>query len=629
MNRTDSVVYVGAVVLGLLSVALGAVREARGAIPPDTGYAARQKRAITAKLTGTVPIREYQDTEYLRCVSDAVSLALHLEAHHRGYPKGIAPAEGARIAEHLAGVFHAKRKTNWDSGERGAVLAYSLHRHGRHWPKSTRDALRIWLESVGSLRTDQVLNGTIDMVCGLLLAGEALGKTGDGAALWQRGAAALDDLFEHTRYRHNRELNGTMYSVRHLASLLWLQSLQDPVYRTKARILLESELLVHAHSYLPGGAMLPPRCRDYGGGLQPGRATRLTGALLQLLIGDPQVDDAILDDAYEHVRAGALTDPTAYQVPQVIRSVFLDKGNGYTFRTRIFPILAGIAPQHVYDFGHGPVFPLQMVVLPDGTGGFGGSYGGFHQNIPVLSGLIARNRAGEYGVLYHYQPRLRADKTRWSKTGIVTGKTDNPDSGHGEFWDYQRMIFHRTMLTLWKPGSEKACPDTRAYLPDFEGLGGEYRRMDGWHLGSIGRNYIAFRPLGEVAEEKRVKQGIYLRFAGTSGHVVEMSPAADHASFDAFAREMAARRLAFNEEELWVEYETRDARGATSSIKLQYAPQRRWVDGGEVPDKSFIDRGMMASDFVSWDEAAGLMTLARPGYGELQHDWQNAKISLR
>jgi hypothetical protein len=105
-----------------------------------------------------------------------------------------------------------------------------------------------------------------------------------------------------------------------------------------------------------------------------------------------------------------------------------------------------------------------------------------------------------------------------------------------------------------------------------------------------------------------------------------VAPASDYASFDDFIADITGRDLRFDPATMTVEYESRDQRGNAVTIKLEYDSQRRYRNGEEVGVSAFLDKGLLRSDFVSWDEASATMHMYRPCYGSLRHDWLAASV---
>ncbi len=569
-------------------------------------------------------------------------VALRLEAGRRGLAGGMTPAEAAPLVEWLAELLLEKVGSGGTVGPWAAtndvyhpansnaagVLGLSLHRYGAGWPSATRGAVRRLLENASWPSRDEnpgrLQNGSMALVAGKLLAGEALGAEGVGETLWLEGREALDGIVRNTRVRASREINSPSYSHFYVPPLLWLQTLTDGHFQTRAksRLLLEFVLVVHGHLSLPGGAVLPPRSRDYARGTTDGRNDSLS-ALTWLLVGDAAIPR-------EEVRAGnvfahtaAIPDPDAYAVPCVVRSLYLDKGDGYTFWTRMeaFNAPDSSAVGGWYEFGDGRVFPWATVVLPGGVAALGASFGGFQQRWPIGSGVQLRDDAGAHAVLYHYEPHTEADVSNgWQGRGTDPDGLETPTS---EYYQYERMIYHRTMITIWVP-QDRTYPDTRAFLPDAAAHGGELERRDAWYCWRIGGAYLAFRPLGPVAARRG---DTYVRLNGASGHVLELAPRDDYASLAAFADDIAARPFAWNGRDHVVEFAARGRDGELHPLRLVFAPEGRSTDGVARSNASVLDRGLLQSPFLAWDDEALTMDLERAGYGALHHDWRAGTVT--
>jgi hypothetical protein len=93
-------------------------------------------------------------------------------------------------------------------------------------------------------------NGAIDVPVMELLAGDALAD----ATLEDRGTSDLAAIFAATTFGGGVEMNAPLYTAEHFPPLVFAQDLPAGAAKNQARILLEYELLVEAHLYLPGGA---------------------------------------------------------------------------------------------------------------------------------------------------------------------------------------------------------------------------------------------------------------------------------------------------------------------------------------------------------------------------------------
>lgn len=639
-----------AVVLALLSV--GCPRPAALAAPSqqasvasapvaDPGLRGRQRAALEEMAGRLEPMRSYPAGDDANCVRlnrDSYALVAALELDRRALG-GISPEKGAPIARNIAQGLFASQGTRMRPGacapgrfggpgtmNAAAALAYALHRYGRSWPGAVKEAIGRPITS-GVWHVPHYLdNLNIPVPVAALLAGEAL----DDRKLFERGATQLEAIFDRVRQKGGKELNAPLYTGHHIPNLLFLLDLEDARARTRARILLEYELLVSAHLYLPGGGLGVPKSRDYQGGIADGKGRGLL-PLIWLLVGDPELE-VDLKSAYNMLTAAA----TDYVLPSVIRSIFLDKQPGYTFRVRVDAHQGtGRAPRAVYGprGGGSGYVPWQAVMLPSGRAMLGVAYGLHFAALAVTSGVEIRTPDGRFAHLYQYQPMVRGDTDETGRPFRGAGLDDDPDDFVSELYDFERLVFHRTAITLWdprpRPGVRRTHSDTRVHVPDLSASGGESLRRDGWWIGRSGPAYVAYRPLGKVAET-RVESGgewTYLRIPGRGGGIVELSTTDEFPTIGSYADDLSKRHLSLGLEPLAAEFDARGPTGGTTRVKLEYAPERRFLDGRPWPLAAAMGDSLMESPWVRWDRAAQVLTVAREGSPAIRYDWRAPSIT--
>ncbi|MBN1675783.1 MAG: hypothetical protein JXR37_32365, partial [Kiritimatiellae bacterium] len=513
------------VAAALLAGSIAGGAPALAGLPPDAGLRARQTAALQRAASDTnSAARLTADHAYttnradaVRIGGDAAVLVARLELDRRRLPGGLSPRDASRVAANMAqalarGVGMGKGKGPWHWNNAGTPsistaagnLAYALHRYGHTWPSAVKESIRAMVQDATWHRHDGVHNAALGVMAAELLVGEALGN----GTLWERGLANLTAMTGKVLQSGGGEWNAPLYTAIHFPPLLHLQALRHAGARIAARRLLEYELLLQGHLYLPGGGLGVPQSRDYAGGIADG-GDRCLVPVLWLLVGDPEAAP-YLERAYVQFLAAAATD---YTVPETIRSIFLDKGDGYTFWTQMGAVHGrGRTPYSVYSLGldGGQVSPWQCVMLPGGMASFGIAYG-WTMNGHVSSGVYVRRPAGGFSILYQYQPNVKGDTDHTRQTRALggTGHNANPDDFQNELYDYERLVHDRTLLMLWDPttnskpaGVVRTHPDTRVHLPDWAALGGEACRAGEWRVGRLGEVYIGYCPLGKVSVEE-------------------------------------------------------------------------------------------------------------------------------
>lgn len=145
-----------------------------------------------------------------------------------------------------------------------AALGYAIHRYGADWPDSVKQAVRVAVEEATWGDPVYLTNGSIGIAAGRLLAAEAL----DLGELWQQGMQNLRQMVDRVMHGGGIEMASPLYTAHHIAPLVFMLALRDERANAWARTLLEYELLVQAHLYLPGGGLM---------GSAPGQRTHMLG----------------------------------------------------------------------------------------------------------------------------------------------------------------------------------------------------------------------------------------------------------------------------------------------------------------------------------------------------------------
>lgn len=607
------------------------------ALPPDTSLAARKEAALLAVAADYV--FEDQQSNCVQLGFSTIRLAAKMEVHARGLPGGLSVTDALDDIEAITGDVMALVGTGgtsgpcaWENAGSPAALHAALglgliaHRFGDALPDATRASLRSALKS--KWRADiapHLVNGNLSIIAGRLLGGEGL----DDDELWAAGMERLSAIHQRVAWRGSIELNSPTYTHYQLAALAPLTDLADDLARQKARTLLEYILVVQGHLYLPGGGLGAPQSRDYQGGASDPSSNGLELAL-RLLTGDDFPASA-------NVHLGPLSI-SGYEMPPVLRSVFLDKGEGYELWAYTdAPVGGSRFPNAVYPFGEGgdDVAPWQAVVTPDAM--LGVSHGFRFQAIHVSMGVYAKAPDGRFPILYHHQPFVVGDTTD-TGSGLPSQGTDtDPDDFRKELYDYERLLYGRTLVSLWDPTlAGKAADvvrthqDTRAHVPSYAAFGGEEQTAGRWRVGRLGDTYIAYHPLGTIAAEESRDDGewTYYRLAGRSGAVIELATTDDFATLDDYVADLASRQVTFTTEPLAAVVDAFDpVTKAHVPIRLEHRPERRFVDDVEWSAEEALDHGFLASAFVSSDEVTKVVELVRGCYEGLRWDWQAGTVT--
>ena len=586
-------------------------------------------------------------SNYSNCVQfgfDAIRLAAALEAGERGVDNGMDVADSEEYIEHMAqeaqrliGTGSTVGECSWDDPSPGSPAALHgalglgmiLHSHYDELSQSVRDELESalmanWREQINPY----LVNGNLSIVAGKLLGGEAVGYDSE---LWEEGFELLEEIFIQTRTSGGIEMNSPTYTHYHFAALAPLvEMLDDDEAQQMAQILTEYALLVQAHLYLPGGGVGAPRSRDRNSGADDGFVSGLT-RMLWLISGD----DAWEPSSNVHQGPVAIAE---YAIPHALRSVFLDKGDGYRFGGYSDAPTEGASfrmPYQAYpfsdeDYAIGDVAPWHAVVLPDAM--FGINYGTRSHRIHVGMGVYGRGD-GEFPILYHHHPFVDGD-TMDGGGNPPGSNDDDPTNFHQEGYDHERMVHHRAMVSLWDPtlqlkdsGVVRTHKDTRVHLPNWEHYGGEMVTGDGWYVGQMGDAYIAYRPLGEITtEESRDGDSwTYIILDERSGAIVELATTDDFDSVDDYLDDLSERHVEFSagsgEDDFYAEFDAYNPdTGGTEQMRLEYRPEQRFVEGDEIPLEE-LDFGLVDSLFASWDQDDHVLELKRGCYESVIYDW--------
>lgn len=518
-------------------------------------------------------------------------------------------------------------------------------------------------------------NLAMGQAVGPLVVGEALCDE----TLWKEGVGRTNSLFKGVLERGGYEVNALHYSHLHMGVLMAMLDLRDPAMREQGRLLLEYELLIGAHLYLPGAGLLPPYSRARRGALRIAEEReRALGPVMAYFARDPEVDLRRFDAVHAGLLHAAVTD---YELPASIRSIFLERA-GYRFGARQFRNGSPArAPHLVYprlsQDGRGATFPWQAHALPGGRAGVGMSHGAHSPGVdPVSSGVHVRcDRCdGGWIALYQGQRFTRADRD-FSGARVLDRPVKGPRDSHDEGTDFAGQLFGDTMLRVWDPEPGRSLPWTRAFLPNWDhprigGTKGGWPTAGGWYVGELDGVRVGFRPLvGDAGDTPSTRcppqsdwdfnsrtsgpslANLYhvLCLRGTSGGVtvVESGPTRSLAAFAADLDTRHARIRARGVGRRAVaESDAIADDGRRCRMRIEYRPgpgplERRYVDCSApygppwrnqlVPDdapptEGGLDFGMMWSPWVTWEKASRILRLRREGYEDHVMNWGSALL---
>lgn len=614
-----------AVILVLVAALVGACVGASGGTesPGDT---ARRAAALEALASRPIPLATRSDRDGCRALQDEARMLIASSERARLQPGSSARPEPERYAEvanrlrqrqgsRAPGPCARPRFGGPATMNAAASLAFALHRYGRGWPSEIRSSIhRVvaqshWTPPRGPRRLH---NLHVALPVAAILAGEAMGD----AALAQRGLRELTEIAERTARHGPIEINSPLYSAHHWTNLALLTSARSPRASGIARALLEYELLVTGHLYLPGGGIGAPQSRSYGGGIANPDAARGVLPLIWIWFGDPALA-VNLDAAYTSIVVAAVD----YQPPPVVRSIYLDKSDGVAMKLRHEAQQSkGRTPTAIYRMGKGRTrgYAWQAATLPRGSAALGFTYGANLSATLVSSGALLQKPGGGFASIYHYQPGTTADSDHLGRPLGGSGRNVDPADFISEGTDFERIGYGYTVISLWDPrasgAARRATPETRAWLPDFDGFGGRLLRRRQWWFGELGETLVAFRPFGKEVRVTRKESGWEVVLPGISGSVLELAPRASAPTLERFATAVEARYFHFDAAARTIEFDAGDPDGGVRRLRLEYAPERRFVDGVVLPRTSLEHVGLLDSTWVRWEDATSSLTVDRPGY---------------
>lgn len=530
-------------------------------------------------------------------------LLAKIELHERGLDGGISPSAAAPQIKRLAEIGLVRMGTNYSrpgpwswvrNGSPGVYhsvmnLGYILNKWGNQLPEDTRNAIITYLSDAAFFtdnEDDYLFNARFNTVVGLMLGGEYLGYDSN---LWQRAVRQFDNTYQKTMSYGGIEMNSPIYSAYVFPALILLTDLKHPSYSQKAQILLDYKLMVHGHLYLPGGGMGAPKHRERAGGGGDEFPSALN-SVYYLLFGDgPRTSPS---SSFHMVSAVA-----KYKPPAIIKSIFMNKGQGYKFRAWTHGIHKTRNPYGIYEIDGARVAPWEAVVAPAGDVMMGFNYGTRVTAITVSNGLMAKGDDGRFHTLYQYQPTVKGDTTEEMRTSgkpILMDGDQNPDDFMGELYDYERMLYGNTYLSIWDPTlyhkedwAVRQNQYTLTRLPRWDRHGGSMEQSSkGWFVGRMGKTYIAYLPLGPVVAREDRKdmfgEHIFLKMDGRSGGITEIATTEQFATLQDYMDNLDNRYLDFNRdpETFSVEFDALDPdTNQLARVKLEYRPEKRFVNG--------------------------------------------------
>jgi hypothetical protein len=353
-------------------------------------------------------------------------------------------------------------------------------------------------------------------------------------------------------------------------------------------------------------------------------------------------------------------------VPEIIRSIFLDKGDGYTFRYRGRTPQVGETNLGWYNgrrdypsLGKGlskgrTVNPWQTVVLPGGRAQLGLFYGSGSWKANSAGAYIKATAPGAFSILYHQQPSGR----------IGPDSVVNDPGVHDPAWkgerksSVRRMLHRRTLISIFDttashlPRVDPSMQYSRVHLPDFSDpdvgdgmlvVPSQVLPGVSWFVGQSGTAYVAFLPLGTVRvqstqtsdanppwpAQRSEGRWIYLELAGlgasgvVTGDITELATTADFATLADYAKNLESRHVSFagtTGAEAVVEVDVLSDAGS-ERIRLEFSEEARFIDGVRQADADFLALTYpLDSPFLDWDESTFDLTVSRPGYAPLLLD---------
>lgn len=564
----------------------------------------------------------------LGCELEAQSRSLSLAASAKPFiTLGQADAELREMAELAATDIDRGNTALW--GQARFRMAFLLHRYGAlvGWSPETRTAVYDMLRNAHwpwqpIYQKGELDNWELPRAGAWTLAGEALGD----AEMLQEGIDLLSLMAGRVARQGSPELNSPHYASHLWDNLVLMTEVQDAEARALVDALLGYVAMTAAHLYLPGGGLGSPQARGTRGGssfvVDPDPNESHAISYIRLLLGDPDLEA-------EPAPMAALTH---YALPDLTRSVFLDKGFGYEFRGRHFSFwTTPPAGRVTYDVGWRdlPTIPWQTVTLPGGSAQMGIMYGAAataSQDVSMGVYLRTPTPNATFTVLAHVHPTLPG----WSDED-----PDLADPGVGpprmhERSTYQRFMHGRALIQLWDTSLE-GNPGTQMHIPLYgdPGQGDQYHEVDSplpnrWRIGRSGDVYVAILPLGSITSEALTTPNTgtlpyqHVELGELSGSIVELATTEQFATIEAYGDDLAGRLTQFlSSPELF------GAKFVTASgemMFLNYTTGER-ILGGVVQSDEPLRSGLMQSPFVSWDESTFALTLQRPSYDPIVLDF--------
>lgn len=534
-------------------------------------------------------------------------------------------------------------------------LSYVLYRFPDvTWSQETKLALhRTVKEGNWHPWAARIGNSVLPLIAMRIFVGEIMGDR----ALYETGRSQLLQARDAAVRYGLPEPMAPHYAGPTLNFLAMMTVLRDPPLRRVVEDLLAYSLLIPAHLYLPGGALGTPQNREKtGGGIadpSPAAGHHQINSL-NVLVGDPDLPETALPTE---------TLASDYRAPEIIRSIFLDKGDGYTFRYRGCTPQPGEKQVGWYEGRRGylsqvgglaqPRFfnPWQAVVLPGGRAQMGLFYGSGSWKSSSSGVYVKAKEPGAFSILYHHQP-----------SGLVgPDPVVNDPLLHDPTWKgerksaVRRMLHGRTRISIFDteasrvPRVDPSMQYTMVHLPDFSDpdvgdgmlvVPSKALPSASWFVGQSGDAYVALLPLGNVLERSKklpapapvtpalysAGSWIYLKMGGpgfVTGDVTELATTAEFATLEDYANDLASRYVSFSGTtgaDAVVEVETSGSNGS-ERLRLEFAGDARFVDGARRADRDFLAlTTLIESPFLTWDESTFNLTVTRAGYPSLSLD---------
>ena len=475
----------------------------------ERAFEDRQESVIQALASRYAGRTDWGDCQFVRFGMESMYLLAALEAERRGMDGGVALDEvlddlrsnTALLVERL-GVPGDPGIWSWDQTGSPAIkhsalaFGFVLHQWKDELPEAIRENIRLALqESTWKDDASQYLvNGRLSVMAAELLAGEALGYESE---LWEKACRQFNRMYDYTMSHGGLEMNGPIYSAYHYPPLTFLQKLEHEEIRNKARILMDNQLTVAGHLFVPDSGIGTPRSRDRSG------AVEARGTLTQhyaAFFGTPAMPSS--SNMSWHLIA-AVGD---YQPPAIIESFFTEKetDNGFDFWAYSPAPLGSRIHNAAYDLGpnNATVSPWHAVTAPAGNAVMGIAYGHRGMTHHISMGVWVRDADGGYQIYYHHNPIIAGDTTDVGGR-MLGGPSDDPDDFGHEGHDFQRLMHGQTLISLWDPTLEekadnvvRAHQDTRARIPNLAEFGGEMSKRGDWYVGRMGETFIAYRSAG-------------------------------------------------------------------------------------------------------------------------------------